>query len=74
MLKLLEKIFTEYGIIGIVIACLLYVNILRLKSDLEDRKYNRKFLSKIVELMRNQQAEIKVHSAQIKHIEHEIFK
>lgn len=74
MTKLLEKIFTEYGIIGVVIACLLYMNILRLKSDLEDRKSNRKFLSKIVELMRNQEVEIKVHSAQIKHIEQEVFK
>lgn len=74
MIKLLEKVFTEYGIIGVIIACLIYMNILRLKSDLEDRKANRKFLSKIVEIVRSQEAEIKVHAAQIKHIEQEIFK
>lgn len=74
MEKLLEQIFTEYGIIGIVIACLLYMNILRLKSDLEDRKANREFLSEIAEMIRKQEAELKVHAVKIKHIEKEIFK
>lgn len=74
MEKLLERIFTEYGIIGVVIACLLYMNILRLKSDLKDREANRKFLSEIAEMMRYQEAEIKVHATKIKHIEKEVFK
>lgn len=74
MIKLLEKVFTEYGIMGVVIAFLLYMNMLRLKSDLEDRKANRKFLSKIVEIVRSQESEIKVHAAKIKYIEQEVFK
>ena len=74
MEKLLENIFTEYGIIGIVISCLLYMNILRLQSDLKDREANRKFLSEVAEMMRHQEAEIKVHAAKIKHIEKEVFK
>lgn len=74
MEKLLESIFTEYGIIGVVISCLLYMNILRLKSDLKDREANREFLSKVAEVMRNQEAEIKVCAAKIKNIENEVFK
>ena len=74
MEKLLERIFTEYGIIGVVISCLLYMNILRLKSDLKDREANREFLSKVAEVMRNQEAEIKVCAAKIKNIENEVFK
>ena len=74
MEKLLESIFTEYGITGVVISCLLYMNILRLKSDLKDREANREFLSKVAEVMRNQEAEIKVCAAKIKNIENEVFK
>lgn len=74
MEKLLERIFTEYGIIGIVIACLLYMNVLRLKSDLKDRESNREFLSKVAEMIKNQEAEIKVCAAKIKNIENEVFK
>ena len=74
MEKLLERIFTEYGIVGVVISCLLYMNILRLKSDLKDREANRKFLSEVAEMMRNQEAEIKVCAAKIKNIENEVFK
>lgn len=74
MIKLLEKVFTEYGIIGVIIACLIYMNILRLKSDLKDREASRKFLSEIAEMMRHQEAEIKVHATKIRHIEKEVFK